>query len=67
MTTPICEHCGSVYVVFVDRPDGVSIRCEVCGIVEWIWKDNEYEEPIDNCDRCDRPEAECKCDDWCET
>jgi hypothetical protein len=44
MITPICEHCGSVYVVFVGRPDGVSIRCEVCGSVEWIWKDNEDEE-----------------------
>jgi ribosomal protein S27AE len=44
MTTPVCENCGSWLVIATDKPDSISLTCQRCGTVEWIWKDNEYEE-----------------------
>jgi predicted nucleic acid-binding Zn-ribbon protein len=39
-----CDHCGSRYATAIDRPDCWRIECPSCGSVEFVWKDNEYED-----------------------
>lgn len=44
MTPVTCDHCGSRAARAIDRPDCWRIECPVCGVVDFIWKDNEYED-----------------------
>jgi hypothetical protein len=39
-----CDHCGRPHANAIDRPDAIRIECMACGSVDWIWKDNEYDE-----------------------
>jgi ribosomal protein S27AE len=45
MTTCTCDHCGSIHITKTPMPDGIRIECGVCGTVEWIWRDDEYDDP----------------------
>lgn len=38
-----CDNCGSSLAKVVDLPDCVRLECPVCGYVEWIGEENEYE------------------------
>jgi hypothetical protein len=40
----VCENCGSRLARAIDRPDHTRIECPVCGDVDFVWKDNEYED-----------------------
>jgi len=43
-----CDWCGSVVTRCWDEPDAWVIKCFACGLIERIWKDNEYQEERDD-------------------
>lgn len=43
MDIDTCDFCGSPVIV-TDLPDGIKVSCTICGMVDFIWKDDDYDD-----------------------